>query len=41
MADHDFELDAPPNTQRPQSFHPNFDREVFMIVFSVSAIIIS
>ena len=32
---------APPNSQWPQSFHPNFDREVFMIVFSVSAIIFS
>lgn len=29
----------PPNTQRPQSFHPDFDCEVFMVVFSVRAII--
>lgn len=29
----------PSNSQRPQSFHPDFDREVFPVVFSVSAII--
>jgi hypothetical protein len=29
----------PSNSQRPQSFHPDFDREVFPVVFSVGAII--
>lgn len=29
----------PPNlSQRPHSFHPNFDREVFSVVFSVGEI---
>jgi hypothetical protein len=30
-------MNSPPSlSQRPQSFHPDFDREVYMIVFSVS-----
>jgi len=35
------ELDGPPSSlsQRPQSFHPDFDREVYMVIFSVSAIL--
>ena len=33
------ELDGPPSlSQRPQFFHPDFDREVYMVIFSVSAI---
>ena len=34
------ELDGPPSSlsQRPQSFHPDFDCEVYMVIFSVSAI---
>ena len=29
-------MDLPSNSQRPQSFHPDFNREVYMVVFSVS-----
>lgn len=32
--------DIPPNSQRPCSFHQDFDREVFAVVFSVGTIII-
>lgn len=31
--------EIPSNTQRPHSFHPEFDREVYMIVFSVGVFI--
>ncbi|KAF8800933.1 hypothetical protein BYT27DRAFT_7262488 [Phlegmacium glaucopus] len=31
-------VDFPSISQRPQSFHPDFDREVYAVVFSVSAI---
>ena len=31
--------EIPSNSQRPQSFHPEFDREVYMIVFSVGVFI--
>ena len=31
-------MDGPPLSQRPQSFHPDFDKEVFMVIFSVRAI---
>jgi hypothetical protein len=31
----------PPNSQRPHSFHPDFDREVFSVIFSVGTIISS
>jgi hypothetical protein len=29
----------PPNSQRPRSFHQDFEREVFAVVFSVRRII--
>ena len=29
----------PTNSQRPHSFHPDFDREVFSVIFSVGTII--
>jgi len=29
----------PSNSQRPRSFHPDFEQEVYMVVFSVGAII--
>lgn len=31
----------PPNSQRPRSFHQDFDREVFAVVFSVGTIIVA
>lgn len=31
----------PTNSQRPRSFHPDFDREVFSVIFSVGTIISS
>ena len=31
--------DLPSNSQLPLSFHPDFDREVFPVVFSVGAIV--
>ena len=32
-------MDGPLLSQRPQSFHPDFDKEVYMVIFSVSAIL--
>jgi hypothetical protein len=35
----DHMANLPPTSQRPRSFHPDFEREVMMVVFSVKAII--
>ena len=33
--------DLPSPSQQPQIFHPDFERDVFMIVFSVRALLIT
>jgi hypothetical protein len=31
-------VDIPSNSQRPETFHPDFDREVYAVVFSVGSL---
>ena len=38
---HHMAADLPNPSQRPQMFHPDFKRDVFMIVLSVCAILIT
>jgi hypothetical protein len=34
----DHMVDIPSNSQRPETFHPDFDREVYAVVFSVGSL---